>query len=162
MVFVRLRKEALICVGVLVLFCFVAVGCSTLEREKKNETPTSSEQKQSKKEDKNKPLYYEFSDVLIPAELKPDQKNSFVYETAGLTAGVMSFSGRVEMNSLVTFFERNMRQDNWRRISMFKSPRTILLFQKENRWCVIQISEGYKTEVIIWVAPTLDDLGGGS
>ena len=66
------------------------------------------------------------------------------------------------MNSLVAFFETNMRKDNWRRISMFKSPRTILLFQKDNRWCVIQIiNGGYKTEVIVWVAPTLADIGAG-
>lgn len=157
--FARHRKGALIWIGVLVLFCIFAVGCSTLEKKNIDRTASSSDPKPDKKEDKNKPLYYEFSDVLIPAQLTPIQDSSFVYQTAGLSAGVMTFKGRVEMSSLVTFFERNMRKDNWRRVSVFKSPRTILLFQKDNRWCVIHITAGYKTDVTIWVAPTLADPG---
>lgn len=144
------------------LVFLLAGGCSVLKTGDKDEVATPSEQKTEKKEAKNKPLYYEFADVLIPAELKPDTKNTFVYQTAGLSAGVITFSGRVELSSLVKFFERNMRKDNWRKISTFKSPRTMLLFQKENRLCVIQILEGYKTEVIIWVAPTLAELGSGN
>jgi hypothetical protein len=47
-----------------------------------------------------------------------------------------------------------MAKDNWRTVSAFKSPRTLLLFQKENRWCVINITDGdWNTTVEIWVAP---------
>ena len=160
--FVRQRNSAHIWITALMLVFFLAGGCSVLRTGDKETAADSSEQKTEKKEDKNKPLYYEFADVLIPAELKPDTKNTFVYQTAGLSAGVMTFGGRVELGSLVKFFERNMRKDNWRKISTFKSPRTMLLFQKENRLCVIQLLEGYKTEVIIWVAPTLAELEIGN
>ena len=41
-------------------------------------------------------------------------------------------------------------------ISAFKSPRTMMLFQKQTRWCVINITEGqFSTQVEIWVAPTI-------
>jgi hypothetical protein len=143
----------------LVLIGLALAGCSTLERKEKDQPPAPAK----KEDDRNKPVYHEFTDVLIPSELKPDLSNSFLFETAGLSAGVLRYTGRVELNSLITFFERNMRKDNWRRISMFKSPRTILLFQKDNRWCVIQIVEGgFKTEVVVWVAPTLTDVGTGN
>ena len=162
MTFVRQRISAHTWIITLILVSLLALGCSVLKTGDKDTVAPPSEQKSEKKEDKNKPLYYEFADVLIPAELKPDTKNTFVYQTAGLSAGVMTFNGRVELSSLVKFFERNMRKDNWRKISTFKSPRTMLLFQKENRLCVIQILEGYKTEVIIWVAPTLAELEAGN
>ena len=156
------RKKAIFSlISAVFLICLAAAGCSTLDRKKISE-PDAAPQTE-KGADQNKPVYYEFTDVLIPFQLKQDLGNSFIYETAGLTAGVSRFTGRVELNSLVAFFETNMRKDNWRRISMFKSPRTILLFQKDNRWCVIQITNGgYKTEVIVWVAPTLADIGTGS
>jgi len=47
-----------------------------------------------------------------------------------------------------------MAKDNWQIVGTFKSPRTLLLFQKENRWCVINITDGrFDTLVEIWVAP---------
>ncbi|MEW5909935.1 MAG: hypothetical protein AB1659_09070 [Thermodesulfobacteriota bacterium] len=105
---------------------------------------------------KELPLYYDFGDVLVPKELKVDKKLSFIYRTAGLTTGVLTLSGRVELNSLIAFFENNMAKDNWQKLSEFKSPRTILLFQKEHRYCVINIVEGdFEAHVEIWVAPTM-------
>jgi hypothetical protein len=100
------------------------------------------------------PKYYDFEDVLVPRELEQDPKSSFIYHTAGLTAGVLVYTSKVELNSLVEFFQNNMANDNWQSVGVFKSPRTLLLFKKQNRWCVINITdESYKTLVEIWVAP---------
>ena len=106
------------------------------------------------KEGNNSPLYYDFEDVLVPRELKLNTESSFVYHSSGLTAGVLVFRSEVERNSLIQFFENNMTKDNWQYVSSFKSPRTLLLFKKENRWCVINITENrWDTWVGIWVAP---------
>jgi hypothetical protein len=106
------------------------------------------------KNDKNAPLYYDFGDVLVPRELKLDVDSSFVYNTSGFTAGILAFKSRAELNSMVDFFENNMAKDNWQKIGTFKSPRTLLLFQKQNRWCVINITDRkFDTLVEIWVAP---------
>ena len=103
------------------------------------------------------PLYYDFDDVLIPSELNVDMKRSFVYQTDEFTAGVLVLTGRVEINSLIRFFDNNMAKDNWRLVSSFKSPRTIMFFNKSNRVCVINITEKrFNTEVEIWVAPTME------
>jgi hypothetical protein len=75
---------------------------------------------------------------------------------------VLALKGRVDINSLITFFENNMAKDNWRAVSSFKSPRSMLLYQKENRWCVISITDkGYTTHVEIWVSPTIGEVEGG-
>ena len=124
----------------------------------------------SAKKDKGPvPLYYDFGDVLIPSELKVDKDASFVFRTPGFSAGVLALEGRVEINSLIDFFNNNMNKDNWKLVSYFKSRRTIMLFNKENRWCVINITEGgFNTYTEIWVSPTTMEaapgtgVGGGS
>jgi hypothetical protein len=109
------------------------------------------------------PLYYDFGDVLVPKEMSLIKKESFVYLSSGVTAGVLSFKGRVDLPSLITFFENNMAKDNWRFISSFRSPKNMMLFQKDNRWCVINIKEGwFKAYLEIWVAPTMNGSGSGS
>jgi len=72
--------------------------------------------------------------------------------------------GNVERNSLIAFFQNNMAKDNWNEISLFKSPQTstIILFQKENRWCVIKINEEtFNTHVEIGVAPIINEPDSG-
>jgi len=108
------------------------------------------------------PLYYDFGDVLVPSELKVDKDASFVFRTPGFSAGVLVLAGRVEINSLIDFFYNNMAKDNWKLVSYFKSRRTIMLFNKENRWCVINITEGgFNTHTEIWVSPTTMETGSG-
>ena len=110
--------------------------------------------------DPDAPLYYDFGDVLVPREMKVDKNASFVFRTPGLSAGVLSMKGRVDGSSLIAFFESNMANDNWSLVSAFKSYRNIMLFKKENRWCVINITEKkMNTYLEIWVSPTI---GGAS
>jgi len=119
------------------------VSCAALQRK---DAPQAAKDKP--------PRYYDFEDVLVPRELEQDSNSSFVYHTDGLTAGVLVYTSKVELNSLVDFFVNNMANDNWQQVGVFKSPRTLLLFQKHNRWCVINITDDkYNTTVEIWVAP---------
>jgi hypothetical protein len=136
--------------------CLLAV--STLLLAACSSTPkTTDGSNASKKDDENAPLYYDFNDVLVPRELKLNTKSSFVYRTTVFSAGVLVFKSTVERGSLIEFFENNMAKDNWQVVSAFKSPRTLLLFKKENRWCVINITDSsWDTMVEIWVAPFSD------
>ena len=132
------------------IFLLSVFGCQTI-------TSMRSEPKR-----KSTPVYYDFSDVLVPKELKVNKKLSFIYRTAGMTSGVLTLDGRVEVTSLIAFFEVNMAKDNWQEVVEFKSPRNLLLFKKENRWCVMAIEEKeWKSHVEIWVAPTMGDMEGG-
>ena len=141
--------------GAMTALLLLTVACSS--------TPKTTDGSAAKvKDEKNAPLYYDFVDVLIPREIKLNTKSSFVYHTSGFTAGVLVFKSKVERNSLIQFFENNMTKDNWQAVSSFKSPRTLLLFQKENRWCVINITDNnWDTLVEIWVAPFSGLSGSG-
>jgi hypothetical protein len=147
------RFKVLVGISALLFVFAVVVGCAKLKSSStsaEDMEPTATES-----DDTPTPLYYDFDDVLVPSELKVDTKRSFVYHTDEFTAGVLVLSGRVEINSLISFFDSNMAKDNWRLMSSFKSPRTILFFTKANRSCIINITEGrFGIEVEIWVAPT--------
>lgn len=149
----RSSHTVLMCIGIAAVF-FIISGCSTLQSKKSSPEP----QVTAKKDKEPSPLYYDFGDVLIPNELKVDKKSSYIVQSPGFLTGILALKGNVERNSLIAFFENNMAKDNWREISLFKSPQTstIMLFQKENRWCVISINEkDFNTYVEIGVAPTL-------
>jgi hypothetical protein len=125
-------------------------GCSYLQNKK-----ASSKRSGAAAQPKN--VYLDFGDVLLPRQLDVDRDNSFVFSTAGLTAGLLSLKGRVDGNSMITYFENKMPVDGWQMISAIKSSRSMLLFKKQARWCVISITEGQLyTYVEIWVAPTMD------
>lgn len=148
----RKRSNATVCIGILAVLLWGMTGCSGMKTWPSAGTDSAAE---NRKDTEPAPSYYDFGDVLIPSELELDRKASFIFKTPSLTAGVLSLSGRVDVSSLIQFFETNMNKDNWQPVSSFKSVRTIMLYKKENRWCVFNISEsGFKTQVEIWVAPT--------
>ena len=157
MIRMRQGRKVLVFVGIVAAF-FLIAGCAGLKAKKTGPTPQITKQK----EKGPSALYYDFGDVLIPGELKVDKKASFVCQTLGFSAGLLVLKGRVEINSLAAFFGNNMTKDNWRTISSFKSPRTIMLFRKENRWCLINITEkDFTTHVEIWVAPMINEAESG-
>ena len=158
MAIIRQKRNFLAFIGIGAVFFLIISGCAGLKSKKSG--PKS--QVTTPKVKGPSPLYYDFGDVLIPNELKVNKKASFVYKSSGFSAGVLTLSGRVEISSLIAFFESNMQKDNWRTISLFKSPRTIMLFKKESRWCVINIIEkDFKTHVEVWVAPTISEVEAG-
>ncbi|MBW2411427.1 MAG: hypothetical protein JRF72_16640 [Deltaproteobacteria bacterium] len=155
---VKAHKVMLCCLAMVLSMLLLICGCSSTS-QKKDEPETQPVAEAQKEES---PLYYDFGDVPVPPELKLVTKSSFVYRTQGFSAGVIVLKGRVELGSLIEFFENNMAKDNWQVVSTFKSTRTLLLFQKENRWCVINITdETYNTHVEIWVAPTTNPIDSG-
>jgi hypothetical protein len=152
-------KGYLLILAFMVAIIFAVGGCSSVTKKDKQATaPSAGEQKSGGVPAR----YYDFGDVLVPKELKVDKRSSFIYQTDGFSAGVLVLSGRIETSSLISFFENNMAKDNWSIISTFKSERTMLLFQKANRWCVMSITdEPFNTRVEIWVAPTTKDIDAG-
>lgn len=145
-------KAASVYIGILSILFLLFSGCAHYNEDEQG----------MEAQDKGfaPPIYYDFGDVRLPEELKVDNKASFVYRTSGFSAGVLVLEGRVEIYSLIGFFEDSMANENWKFVSSFKSPRTIMLFSKENRWCVINITEKKLTTLVeIWVAPTADQAG---
>jgi len=146
-------SERTICawIAIMAVFLLFITGCAGSGLKHKESSPSQA----SVKENSGPvPLYYDFGDILVPKELKLQKKLSFVYAASGRVLGVLSFKANVEVSSLIKFFETSMAEDNWKLISSFRSPRSLLLFRKKNASCMINITEHtFKTVVEIWVAP---------
>lgn len=120
-------------------------GCSTLSGGSSASGTTATAPQE---------YYYDFDDILVPKMLELDSSRTFVMETPSMKSGVMVFEGNAERLSLTDFFITNMTRDNWSMRSAFKSNRTLLLFEKPTRYCVISISEStFNTLCEIWVLP---------
>jgi hypothetical protein len=132
---------------VIFLLFFLLLALSACATTKKEGAPSSTERSL-------RSSYYDFEDILIPSEMKLDKKASFVYTTARFKAGGLTFSGRVEPDSLASFFQNNMTKDGWRPISTLKFQGTMLVFLKEERACVILIKEKlFTTTLEVRVGP---------
>ena len=109
-------------------------------------------------------VYHDFDDILIPRAMQVNRKLSSVFEIPAMSAGVLSLGGKIKIDELIEYFKTNMAKDNWTVVSMFKGPRSILQFEKGNRWCVMTLMDnryGYKTQVEIWVTPKNDAAASG-
>ena len=140
-------------------FALFMTSCATTDS---NTATGETSQAAIQKDQGSTPVYREFGDVLVPSEMESVPDASFIYVTSGLAVGVMSIRGHVETDSLISFFQSNMAKDNWKLVSYFKSPKTLMLFRKETRWSVINITEGpYYAYAEIWVAPTVGNADAG-
>lgn len=103
--------------------------------------------------------YDEFSDVAIPREMSPDKKETFItFNTTGVKLGTLMVTGRVELASLVDAMRGHMQRDGWSLRSVFRSSRSIIIFEKADRMCSMYLSEGMlTTEMLIFVSLRLAD-----
>ncbi|MDL1968261.1 MAG: hypothetical protein LWW97_06860 [Deltaproteobacteria bacterium] len=152
-------RTALAFIGIMTAFFVLVNGCAVLKSSKKNSKPLTKEQKGQT----SYPLYNDFGDVLVPGELKVDKDLTFIFETSGFIIGVNAYKGRVKIDSLINFFKSSMAKDNWSILGSFKSsPLSIMLFQKENRSCMIKIKEKLTaSHVEIWVVPMVNEVESG-
>jgi hypothetical protein len=140
----------------LLLLTFTGCATSTLSEQ----TPAPGEPPPATKAvEYETARYYDFEDVPIPAEMELKTDRSFVFQAPEFAAGLLAFSGRVELNSLISFFRIKLPDDGWRFLSSIKSPKTILFFQKGNRLCIITIiSKAFTTDAEILVAQGFRDI----
>lgn len=159
-----MNKTCIIGRGVVLIWVVAASlilgGCSSFNTKEPvepiSQTEASSDAPAQEQVPEDTPVYYDFGDVMLPKALKINKKDSFVFHSPGMTAGVLVLSGSVDANSLFTFFESKMPVDGWQQVSSFKAARSMMLFKKEERWCVISITDGhFSTQVKLWVAPSI-------
>lgn len=153
-----LYKRSLLCLLIVISFS-MCISCSAIDMKKKKKEgkPFFNIDLGTKKVENPPPLYYEFKDILVPGELREDKANSSVIGTGEKATGFLAFYGRVELRSVVHFFEVKVPEDGWKLISVIKSPfSTNMIFHKDNRWCLITLQEkGFTTEVGIGVSQAL-------
>jgi len=134
------------------IFVFIS-GCATQTLSEKV-TPLEESQQSKETEEASISLYYDFKDVPVPKELKLQKEKSFVFRTNEFSTGILTFSGRVEPDSLISYFIKKMPDDAWSFLSSLKSTKNILFFYKENRFCIITIiSKAFSTDLEILITP---------
>ena len=103
--------------------------------------------------------YDEFADVAIPREMTPEKKETFItFSADGVKLGTQIVSGRVEMASLVNAMQGHMARDGWSLRSVFRSTRSVMIFERADRICSIYIADGViDTTMLIFVSPKLPD-----
>lgn len=142
------KNEIVVMVTVIVALSLFISGCSSVFSKKDSSSQSTRL--------KNPNSLGGFPDVLIPDGFKTDKESTYIVESSGLVTGILVLKGRVERNSLISFFQSHMVKDGWKAITSFISPQTstFLLFQKSDKWCVISIKESkFTTHVEIAVAP---------
>lgn len=145
------RRNSVIALWLLIVLSATWVGCTTTVKERQQGQPAgeaTSEEGMGK--------YYYFDDVRVPSELNYRQNKSFVYETPGFKAGILVFSKwRLDVDSLMDFFNYQMGKDNWKAVNSFKGKESILNFSKPDKTCTIKIVEKWYglTVVEIRVGP---------
>jgi len=101
-------------------------------------------------------VYHDFDDILVPKGMRINRKMTRLSKTQAMLAGVISLEGSLDRSEIIRFFKLNMIKDNWAHVDQLIGPRSLLQFEKHNRWCVLTITErpgGYGTQLDIWVVP---------
>ena len=153
------RTKGIILAAALAFFLITGLaGCETLGGTKSESSEPGAAQPTN--------LYRDFKDILLPAEMKVDDKRTYIVQGPGLTTGILTLKGYVERDSLIDFFKSAMVRDNWTELASFKSPSkdtsSILVFQKADRTAIINIhEEAFNTYVEIAVAPMAPGTSSG-
>jgi hypothetical protein len=133
-------------------------ACSWLESSLSSASGTAAANqataKKSAADPKKLPDQKEFGDVIIPREMDIDKDASFIYNRSGVNVGLLRLSGRLESKSLMRYFQNNMANEGWRMVSQFQAPQSLMIFEKENRMCLIAVEDStFQTFVDVWVVP---------
>lgn len=103
--------------------------------------------------------YYqeEFSDISIPIDMDVVSGETFVtYSPGGMKVGIQQFKGRVEIGSLVSTMQRYMQRDGWTLRAVFRANKSVLIFEKSDKICVLSMSDGMiYTTMMVFVSPKL-------
>jgi hypothetical protein len=131
------RFEFLISSVVLFLLLGLVAGCAIFKKEE-GKPPSDTSLKAS---------FSDFEGVVIPSELSLNKKKSYVYSATRTKVGLLTFEGRVEPDSLATFFQTNLPRGGWKSLTALKDREHSLIFLKDDRVCLITISEAWFTTV---------------
>lgn len=134
----------------------IASSCATRSTPPPNpvysqqQAPGTSLTKQS-----TQPLFYGFPDIPLPQELSLQRGDSYVYQESQLRAGFVALKGRVNLASLVNFFQLALPREGWTPKGELRHRRSVLIFEKPGRTCVINFYERlFYTYAEIYVVPT--------
>ena len=136
---------------VMALFVVISQGCTYFD--------TTSDENTIAMVPESQPFYpRDFNEVLIPDGLVHDRAESMYLKSESFNGGILNYQGRLEVNSLIEFFENTMPQKGWTLSGSVKSANSLLIFTKPEKTCMVSIIESklsMNTEVYIYVSQSL-------
>ncbi len=105
-----------------------------------------------------------FRDFEVPNELKVARDQTLFINTSSFIGGVVSLSGRLEVESLSDFFNQSMQKNGWKLTGEAHYKNNLLAFSKPNKNCMITIIAGEfggSTKVYAYITEDLTAGGGG-
>jgi hypothetical protein len=132
---------------ILVLLCVLALSDCSSWNQKNSPPPNPISQPQEGSIlppaiSAPRPLVYDFPDIPCPSELSRQEKRTFVIQSGPMKAGLLTLRGtRVDVRSLISFFQVAMPRENWKPKGGFHAERTVLIFEKPDKMCVINLVE---------------------
>jgi len=143
------KKIAILILGCMLTACMAGKDTANNDFEPISERPPPER-------DVDGHRYYDFDDIPIPREMSLDREGSILFEAQGVKAGMLTYTGRVDSESLFNYFQISMQNENWRLLSYIKYGTQIMTFDKDDRLCIVRIIEGrLRTELQIWVSPKI-------
>lgn len=153
----RLRIHQIFVIATALLFCSCASQSVPTNPVASPQQPYDSAAPASS--NLSQPLFYDFPDIPVPHELTVQRGDSYVYQQGKERVGILTFKGRVEVTSLIRFFQAGLPKEGWISKGGFRYRRSMLLFEKPNKTCVIDVYEKlFSTYVEIYVIPTTEGL----
>lgn len=149
-------------------FCVALMsGCSSwgggvsnpFQTSQQVSAPAPYSQSSSSSQASSQTQYYtEFQDIAIPSEMSVVPGDSFIVQNGPRRVGILMLKGRVDAQSLFSFFKSAMARDGWTHKGEFQYLRSIMIYEKPDRMCIINIQENtIYTYAEIYVAPTGKD-----
>lgn len=127
---------------------------SPFGQQSQSDTSQSQSQQPPSAPTGQKPMFYDFQDIPIPSELELVSNDSYVFQSGSFKVGMLTLRGRVDINSLVSFFQMALPRENWKAKGGFRYRRSFLIFEKADKLCVVNLYEKtYYTYAEIYVAP---------
>lgn len=121
----------------ILLFAVLIMGCSTAANSRLE--PQS---------------ILKFSDVPVPAGLKPLPQISYSFENAGVRVAVLKYQGRANIDQLINFYKEQMPLYNWNLVNIIEYGQRLLNFERENETCIItlQVAGFWNEDALVTVS----------
>jgi len=125
------------------------VACSGMNTRASSDTGPAAPGGEAETYD-NPNYYYLFDDILVPNGMEHTADDDFSFDTQQFKAGIQNFQGRVVFDDLINFFQNNMVKDGWRKVSAVRSKKSILIFEKQNKAAIIELTDGFKAKATVF------------
>ena len=132
-----------LCLSLLLVFTLSVSGCVSVQKSI-DLTPQSLESS----------LMPRFNDIPHPMGFSILPEKSFAFESGGVRAGKLKYTGKADAVDVVSFYKNQMPIYNWALLNIIQYGEYMLNFERENEGCVIIIKPiGNRVEISISLAP---------